>query len=76
MIRTEVYYRRPKYTASVKGQKSVGRNGDGEYVTEAAIARDFSLPEVGYGVGETPAEARKSAYAHLARQLEDYMAGE
>lgn len=75
-ISTTVYYRQPNHTNRVKGQRDVGRNGDGEYVSEAAIDRGFSLPEIGYGTGDTPAEAKRAAYASLARKLDAMMRGQ
>ena len=70
---TKVYYRRPEYTTAVQGRKDVGRNGDGEYATEASISQAFALPEIGHGRGDTIDEARRMAYRNLMRDLDDYM---
>lgn len=69
----KVYYQRPNYTHAVPGDRTVGLTGEGEsYCCEASpdspSFRNSGTP-VGYGTGDTPQAARRSAYTALTRLL-------
>lgn len=59
-------FRRPRYASPVQGSETVGQTTDSTqpYCCEAVYA-----DQVGYGTGDTPAEARANARSELTRRL-------
>lgn len=70
-MKPTVYYYRPSCTHAVGRRKDVGQTGEGEHYCSFASydSQDYESGPAGYGTGDTPAAAKRSAYADLMRRL-------
>lgn len=76
MSQIRLSYHRPEYTHPVNRRKDVGLTGEGD--SYACEAWDGPTPGdiVGYGSGDSPEAARRSACADFHRKAKAFMRGE